>query len=282
MEISEYLTRINLKGADNTLFKREEKEVKIVRDGKESIEKVLGINSYTFFENGTAAVSGFIRYDKEFPEQVFAINPEILQRVLELSERIEIVDSFLIGRSKSGDVSRDLEFMKWRKAQAKYDNPSVSIKNNVIQNILAKDLVIDSSYVTFMGDGETLVLTLHPKIGQGEGKILIPSEIKTECRFDSSMLMQVLKLVGSSDVRLFLDIVSPEGRKKSPMRLDVADKNAQISYFVTEAAVEMSQVASDETPKERKKKPKEEKVETGTKSEQTEEEKESDEILNLE
>lgn len=276
MEISEYLTRINLKGADNTLFKREEREVKLVKDGKESLTKILGINSYTFFENGSGAVLGFIRYEKEFPEQVFALDPEVLQKVMEISDSITIEDTFLVGKTKYGDVKRDLKFMKWRRASGKYENDPLTLKHELIQGILDRNSVIDSSYVTIVGDGTNLGLTLFPKIGQGTAQINIPSEINTDCRFESTMFMEILKLTGSSDARLYLDIPNPEDRKTSPMRLDVTDKNAQITYYLTQAAVEMSQVASESEPKKKSKKEKKE-AEKEPEKEPEVDEKESEE-----
>ena len=108
MEISEFLTRIDLKGADGTLFKREEKDVKIVTNGVERTEKRVGINTYTFFENGSAGAVGFIMYDKEFPEQVFSMNPSILKKILEESQDIQIEDTFLVGKSNHGDIREDI------------------------------------------------------------------------------------------------------------------------------------------------------------------------------
>lgn len=250
MEISEYLTRINLKGADSTLFKREEKEVKVVSENGESIEKILGINSYTYFETGNASVAGFIKYEKEFPDTVFSIDPETLNRIMNESETIEIVDSTLIGKSKYGDITKSVKLTKFRKALSKYDNPAILLKNDIIQKIINRDRIVNTSYVVIKGDGTNLIFTLYPKMEEGVAKVIIPSEIITEYKFDATTFMEVLKQIGSMDVRLYLDTVLPEDRKKSPMKIEVTDKNAMIAYYVTEAITGLSSEPKKEKKKE--------------------------------
>lgn len=267
MDITEYLNRINLRSADATLFKKEEKEVKIVRDNEEVVENIKGISTYTYFENGSAGVVGFLRYEKSFPDQVFSIDPAILNKMLDLTDSIDIEDTYLVGKSKYGEIRRDLVLKKWRRVQAKYDNEPLIVKNDLIQRIVSTDSIVDSSYITLEGDGEKLTITMFPKITNGEAKIVVPTDIKTSYRFDASIFMEVMKIIGSANVKFYMDTVEPEGRKKSPIKIELTDKNAQIAYFVTEAMVEVSQTKTEkkskkeETKKEKKEPVKEESVE---------------------
>ncbi len=248
MEITEYLNRINLKSADTTLFKKETKEVKLVREGEEVVETINGISTYTFYENGSAGVVGFLRYDKSFPDQVFSIDPAILSKILDLTDSIDIEDTFLVGKSKYGEIRRDLVLKKWRSVRAKYDNEPLTIRNEIIQRIVNTNEIVDSSYITLEGDGEKLTFTMFPKITNGEAKVVIPSVLKTSYRFDSTVFMEVLKTLGSNDAKFYMDVVEPEGRKKSPIKIELNDKNAQIEYYVTEAMVEVSQEKVEKKP----------------------------------
>lgn len=250
MDITEYLNRINLKSADTTLFKKEMKDVKLVKDGKETKESITGISTYTFFENGSAGVVGFLRYENDFPEQVFSIDPTILNKILELTDSIEIEDTFLVGKSKYGEIKRDLNLEKWRTLKIEYENEPLEISNEIIQRIIKTDNIIDSAYITMEGDGKNLIITLFPKMTNSEAKIVIPSKIKTSYKFNSFTFMEVLKILGTSNVKFYMDNIQHEERKNLPLKIELTDTNAQISYYITEVIVEVAENESNKKPVE--------------------------------
>ena len=260
MEISEFLTRIDLKGADGTLFKREEKDVKIVTNGVERTEKRVGINTYTFFENGSAGAVGFIMYDKEFPEQVFSMNPSILKKILEESQDIQIEDTFLVGKSNHGDIREDIEPAKWRTVKGKYDNPPIKIKKDIISRIIKRSQIIDPNRITLKSDGKELTIMMYSRIGSSTSEVKIPCEQIVETEPEGSMFLEILDRVGDQDMNLYVDVLNPEGRKRSPTKIEISDKTAVISYYITETHVSTSKPKEDkEKTKKTKKKDKEEK-----------------------
>jgi hypothetical protein len=260
MEISEFLTRIDLKGADGTLFKREEKDVKIVTNGVERTEKRVGINTYTFFENGSAGAVGFIMYDKEFPEQVFSMNPSILKKILEESQDIQIEDTFLVGKSNHGDIREDIEPAKWRTVKGKYDNPPIKIKKDIISRIIKRSQIIDPNRITLKSDGKELTIMMYSRIGSSTSEVKIPCEQIVETEPEGSMFLEILDRVGDQDMNMYVDVLNPEGRKRSPTKIEISDKTAVISYYITETHVSTSKPKEDkEKTKKTKKKDKEEK-----------------------
>jgi hypothetical protein len=276
MELSEFLTRVDLKGADGTLFKREEKDVKIVSNGVERVEKRVGINTYTFFDNGAAGAVGFIMYDKEFPDQVFAMSPSILSKILEESQDLQIEDTFLVGKSSHGDIREDIEPAKWRTVKGKYDNPPIRIKKDFISRIIRRSQIIDPNRITLKSDGKELTIMMYSRIGSSTSEVKIPCEQIVETEPEGSMFLEVLNRIGDQDVNLYVDAVNPEGRKRSPTKIEISDKNSTISYYVTETHVSTSKPKEDEKPKKSKKKDKETETESDSADEQ-----QSSEALNL-
>lgn len=240
MELSEFLTRIDLKGADGTLFKKETKEVKIVSDGVERIEKREGINTYTFYDNGSAGVVGFIMYDKDFPEQVFKINPSILKKIIGEVQSIQIDDTFLVGKSTHGDIKEDIEPAKWRSVKGKYDSPPIRIKKDFISRIIRRSQIVDPNRITLKSDGKELTITMYSRIGSSISEVKIPCEQIIEAEPEGSMFLEILDKVEDQDVNLYVDIINPEGRKRSPTKIEISDKNTVISYYITEVHVSTS------------------------------------------
>ena len=120
MEIEEFLTRIDLKGADSTIFKKEKKEITFLKNGTEEKKEVDGISTFTKTDNGSSAVSGFLIYNKKFPKKVFSMQPSILKKILSETDDIDITDkmnidgeevdgTFLVGLSKEGNIYEDIE-----------------------------------------------------------------------------------------------------------------------------------------------------------------------------
>lgn len=234
MEITEFLTKIDLKGATNTIFKKEEKDAKIVSETGETIKKISGINSYTYFDNGSSAVTGFLRYEKPFPEQIFSLSPSVLKGILEEADNLEVVDSFLVGKTDNGNIVKDLELTKWRTVRAKYDNPPVLIKNNIVKTIIRRSQIIDPASLTIVGDGNELVFTTYSNIGSSSSKVKIKSDLKVESMLEASTFLEILRMVGDMDIRLYIDSSNLEDRKKSPVKIEIFDSNTIISYYITE------------------------------------------------
>lgn len=284
MELSEFLTRIDLKGADGTLFKREEKDVKIVSNGIERVEKKVGINAYTFFDNGSAGAVGFIMNDKEFPDEVFKMNPSILKKILEESQDIQIEDTFLVGKSNHGDIREDIEPAKWRTIKAKYDSPPIRIKKDIISRIIRRSQIIDPNRITLKSDGKELTIMMYSRIGSSTSEVKIPCDQIVETEPEGSMFLEILDRIGDQDVSLYVDAVNPEGRKRSPTKIEITDKTSVISYYVAETHVSTSKPKEEEKPKKSKKKDKETTAESNTETEtgtENEDEQKVPEGLNL-
>ena len=279
MELSEFLTRIDLKGADGTLFKREEKDVKIVSNGVERMEKRNGINTYTFFDSGSAGVVGFTTYDKDFPDQVFKMNPSILKKILEESQELQIEDTFLIGKSDHGDIREDIEPAKWKTVRGKYDNPPIRLKKDILSRVIRRSQIIDPNRITIKSDGKELTIMMYSRIGSSTSEIKMPCDQVLEAEPECSMFLEILDKLGDEDANLYVDILNPEGRKRSPTKIEISDKNSVISYYITETHVSTSKQKEDgEKPKKSKKPKDESKEETNSGSAESPETAES---LNL-
>ena len=258
MEIEEFLTRMNIKGADNTFYKREEKDVKIINNEEESIEKRLGINVYTRFNDGSAAVVGFITYDKTFPDDIFSMNPGVLAKILSESDSIYIDGTFLVGTSKYGDIKEDIEPETWKTIKAKYENPPIVIKSEYINKLLKRSEIIDPNRITLKSDGKELIITLYSKIGSSISQVKIPCNFIIEAEPWTNPFLEVLDRVKDYDINLYVDAMNPQDRKKSPIKIEISDKTAVISYYITETHIISNK---EEKPKNKKEKKEEKEVE---------------------
>ena len=117
---------------------------------------------------------------------------------------------------------------------------------------------------------------MYSRIGSSTSEVKIPCEQIVETEPEGSMFLEVLNRIGDQDVNLYVDAVNPEGRKRSPTKIEISDKNSTISYYVTETHVSTSKPKEDEKPKKSKKKDKETETESDSADEQ-----QSSEALNL-
>ena len=221
MEIEEFLMKMDMKGANNTFYKKE-------KDGE------AGINAYTKFNDGSSAVVGFIKYDKDFPEEVFSMNPGILSKIISESDSIYVEDTFLVGTSIYGNIKEDIEPATWKTIKSQYDNPAVKIQKEYINKIIRRAEIIDPNKVTLKGDGKELTITLYSKIGSSVSEVKIPCELEMDSTPWFSSFMDTLNMVRDFDINLYVDIDNPEGRRKSPIKIEIEDGNSKISYYVTE------------------------------------------------
>ena len=221
MEIEEFLTKMDMKGANNTFYKKE-------KDG------ITGINAYTKFNDGSSAVVGFIKYEKDFPEEVFSMNPGILSKIISESDSIYIEDAFLVGTSIYGNIKEDIEPATWKTINAVYENPPVKIQKEYINKIIKRSEIIDPNKVTLKSDGKELTITLYSKIGSSISEVKIPCELKIDSTPWFSSFMDTLNMVRDYDVNLYVDVDKPENRRRSPIKMEIEDDNSKISYYVTE------------------------------------------------
>lgn len=230
MEISEFLTRIDLKGSDGTLFKKEERKLTVLSGTEKKEEIRTGINIYTIFENGSSAVTGFIIYDKGFPEDVFKVNPSLLKKILEQTGNITLEGSFLVGHAPDGNIFEDIEPSKWRTINIKYNSKPIKISKDIITKILKRSEIIDPNKVTFISDGQQMVITLYSKIGSSKSELKFDCNVVVEAEPDVVTFFNILDRIGDQDINVYIDNTGQDRNK--PIMIETSDKNSVISYFV--------------------------------------------------
>ena len=227
MEIDEFLNRIGIKDASPTIFRLEEREI--------NTEKKRGIRTHTNVTDGSVSIVGFIAYNKPFPDQIFAIPSEDLKNILRESERIEIMDSKLMGYGNV-DFAFNLQVLeKGKGIHLQYDNPEILLDKENIKKILKIDSILSSTSVFIDTDGKNVIITLQNKIGN-IGKVTIPSNFpEFHARFEGRFV-ECLKLAGDTNVSFNLDGYDPKRDHKMHglARIEVTDSNAMISYYINE------------------------------------------------
>lgn len=247
MEISEFLTRIDLKGADGTLFRKEERELTILNGTEKKVETKTGINIYTKFDNGSSAVTGFILYDKDFPSQTFKMSPNLLKKILEQTDNITLEDTFLVGHAPDGNIFEDIEPDEWKTINIKYTNKPIKIKKDIISKILKRSEIIDPNKITLVSDGQQMVITLYSKIGSSKSEIKFDCDVVVSAEPQSTTFFNILDRIGENDVNLLID----NDNSKKPIKLEISDKNAVIAYYVMNTYTEEKPVVKKkkEVPK---------------------------------
>ena len=240
MEISEFLTRIDLKGADSTIFKKEKKEITFLKNGTEEKKEVDGISTFTKTDNGSSAVSGFLIYNKKFPKKVFSMQPSILKKILSETDDIDITDkmnidgkevdgTFLVGLSKEGNIYEDIEPSQWWTLKIPYDEKPVKLTQEIIAKILRRKEIIDPNKVVISSDGKIMTVKLFSKIGSSNTEIKFPCDIKIDAEPEPTTFMAILDKVGDKDVEMYID-----RDKKKPLKFEIKDDNFVIEYYNAE------------------------------------------------
>lgn len=252
MEIEEFLTRIDIrtdaKKETPTIFRISERS-ELDEFSKDSKGELRGIWSHLTTQDKSVTVVGFSKYDKPFPENVFAIPTKDLRNVLVETNSIEIEDSFL---HASGDMDFrfKLEVMeKGKGLHLTYDNQPMALTKETIQKLIKIDSILDSTS-TFIDISEGLAtITLKNKKGNS-GHVRIPSDFpEYHARFEERF-MECIKLIGNNDATLNLDGYDPNRDHKAHGlgKLEIRDNDSIISYYITE----VTQKAQDERKKKTK------------------------------
>lgn len=234
MEIDEFLTRISVSDATPTIFRISER-TELDEFSRESKGTLKGIWSHTNTTDRAITVSGFIIYDKPFPEQIFAIPSGDLRNVLAETERVEIRGSYLLGYGEM-DFQFKLEIMNAGKGlHLTYDNPDVFLTKEMIKKIIKIDRYIDSVNAFVDADGKSLSIRLENRNGNS-GKVTMESDFpEFHARFEKRFV-ECLKLVGDNDATLNLDGYDSKREHKAHGlgRIQVRDTNAIITYYMNE------------------------------------------------
>jgi len=253
MEIEEFLTRIDIrtdaKKETPTIFRISERSV-LDEFSKDSKGDLRGIWSHLTTQDRSVTVVGFSKYDKPFPENVFAIPTKDLRNVLLETNKIEIEESYL---HASGDMDFRLKLEVMEKGKAlrlQYDNPLIALSKETIQKIIKIDSILDSTSVFIDISEGFATITLKNKNGNS-GHVKIPSDFpEYHARFEERF-MECIKLIGNNDATLNLDGYDPNRDHKAHglARLEIRDNDSIISYYIKE----VTQKVQDD----RKRKPKE-------------------------
>ena len=239
MEIDEFLTRIGIKEANPTIFRIEERATldgeKLPVNG-EAVNKLRGIRTHTNTNDRSVSIVGFIVYEKQFPEQIFALPSNDLRNVIAETDRIEIIGSKLMGYSNSMDFAFNLQVMeKGKGLHLRYDNVSISLTKDVIKRILKIDSMITAESVFVDTDGKVTKITLQNKTGD-IGKVIIASSFpEFHARFENRFV-ECLKLLGDNEATLNLDGYTPNREHKAHGlgRIELVDSNAIVDYYINE------------------------------------------------
>ena len=239
MEIDEFLTRIGVKDANPTIFRVEERVAldaeKLPVNG-EAMKKLRGIRTHTNTEDRSVSVVGFIVYDKQFPEQIFAIPSNDLRNILAETERIEITGSKLMGYGGNMDFAFNLQVMeKGKGLHLQYDNMPITLVQDVIKRILRIDSILASESVFVDTDGKVAKITLQDKNGS-TGKVIVASDFPPfHARFEHRFV-ECLKLLGDNEATLNLDGYDPKREHKAHglAKIELMDSNAIIDYYINE------------------------------------------------
>jgi len=252
MEIEEFLTRIDIrtdaKKETPTIFRISERSV-LDEFSKDSKGDLRGIWSHLTTQDKSVTVVGFSKYDKPFPENVFAIPTKDLRNVLVETDSIEIEDSYI---HASGDVDFrfKLEVMeKGKGLHLKYDNQPMSLTKETMQKLIKADSILDSTSVFIDISEGFATITLKNKNGNS-GHVKIPSDFpEYHARFEERF-MECIKLIGNNDATLNLDGYDPNRDHKTHGlgKLELRDNDSIISYYITE----VTQKVQDEKRKKNK------------------------------
>lgn len=239
MEIDEFLTRIGIKEANPTIFRIEERATldaeKLPVNG-EVVNKLRGIRTHTNTKDRSVSIVGFIVYDRQFPEQIFALPSNDLRNVIAETDRIEIIGSKLMGYGNSMDFAFNLQVMeKGKGLHLRYDNTSITLVKDVIKRILKIDGMITAESVFVDTDGKIAKITLQNKTGD-TGKVIIASDFpEFHARFEDRFI-ECLKLLGDNEATLNLDGYNPNREHKAHGlgRIELVDSNAIVDYYINE------------------------------------------------
>ncbi len=251
MEIDEFLTRIDVQKANPSVFRISERSILDEFKG-DSKGEIRGIWSHTTTADRSISVVGFSKYDKPFPEKVFAMSAKDLRNLLAETDKIEIEDSYL---HASGDMDFrfKLEVMeKGKGLHLTYDNPSITLPKEAIQKIIKIDSIVDSTSAFVDTDGEFVTITLKNK-ESNSGKVKIPSTFpEFHARFEERFV-EALKLIGNNDATLNLDGYDPKREHKAHglAKLELRDSDTIISYYINEVTQKVQEQKKTKKPEEK-------------------------------
>lgn len=234
MEIDEFLTRISLSGAEPTIFTLYEKGKNITATGKEVHYDNRTLKTYTKSEGTT--IIGTINYDKPFPKQIFAMEPEGLKFILQESDNVVIDDTYLVA-SGNMDIRWKLEVLgKGKTMEFAYKMKDIPISKDIVAKIIRADRVINADVVSISSDGKKLGIEL---LNNMKGyKAYIKMDEKTDV-FDAmygKQFIECIKLVGDKDAIINID-GKKEGMPESMRglgKIEISDDTAKITYYIAE------------------------------------------------
>ena len=247
MEINEFLTRISLSGGDATIFSLYEKGKNLTPSGKEVFYDRRTLKTYTKTEDAIAV--GLIAYDKPFPKQIFATDPQLLKNILADADDIRIEDSYLIARGNM-DFKWKLEVLdKTKKVEFVYERPDMIVTKEVVSKIIRADKIIETNTVSIVSDGKEVVVTLEGKIKGNNIKIKLNSN--PVAPFDALYekgFIECLKLAGEKDLVFNVDGKREDipSHVRGLGKIELSDPDAKITYYLTEVTRSVTQTNQTE------------------------------------